>query len=130
MNDVQQKIIDSLTRINEMKSEDEDKMDTVVLNHTLKKKPSNKKKILEIDGIQSTCRVTYNRDTNSIKNNVYPDCDRKKGVPVEMKSTSIDRAKKETSRYGPFREKEADPGVMKNQEKKRQKWLKNKEYLK
>ena len=38
-------------------------------------------------------------------------------VVVILWSTTIDRAKKETSRYGPFREKEAGPGIIKKSRK-------------
>ena len=80
------------------------------------------------EGIQSTCCITYDRDTNTIKNNVYPDCDRTKGVPVDMQTTTIPRAKKETSIYGPFRQKEVDSGIIRSQEAKHQRWLNNNEY--
>ena len=36
-----------------------------------------------------------------------------------MKTTKIRRAKQVTSRYEPFREKEADAGIIKSQEAKR-----------
>ena len=49
--EVQQDVVDSLTLINDMKSQDSKKMDMVVLKHALRKKPSSKKEILHIDGI-------------------------------------------------------------------------------
>ena len=55
-----------------------------------------------IDHIQSTCSVTYQRDTNCIKNQVYPDIDRSKGIICEVNAQTkkkINRKKKRGSKY-------------------------------
>ena len=72
--------------------------------------------------------MTYRKDTNSIKNQIYPDIDRSKGVPVPMVTTRERRKNTENKRYKTFKQKQQKPTIIKAQSEKRKKWLSVKEY--
>ena len=73
--DVEIAIKENVEEVNGSKDDDEAKMNMVVFEHDVTANRTNRKKLFEIDGIQSTCCITFNRDTNTVVNNVYPDID-------------------------------------------------------
>ena len=91
-----------------------------------------KKKIFKIDGIQSTCCVTYNRDSNSIVNNVFPDVDRNKVIPCPVNSdtlcTVVRASNVNTKKYREFQEAEESPDIIERQEAKRKSWREQKQF--
>ena len=126
-------IRDNLNEINASKTDDQEKMNMVVIKHTTRTKRSNYKKVFKIDGIQSTCCVTWNRDTNTIVNNIFPDVDRTKGVPCPVnKNTilSIERTNATTKKYRAFCDAEEGPDIIERQQSKRETWLKMEKYWK
>jgi hypothetical protein len=86
------------------------------------------KKVLEIEGIQSTCCVTYSRESDSIKNQIFPDIDRTKGVPVPKNVKTKTRQNTTNPRYASLKNSDTKCSIITSQEAKRQEWLKNKSF--
>ena len=79
-----------------------DKVEMFVRKVPIRMQRSTNTDVFMIDHIQSTCCVTYQRETNSIKNQVFPDIDRNKGIPCEVNRETkkkIKRNKKTGSKY-------------------------------
>ena len=60
--------------------------------------------------LQSSCYISYNRDTDSVVNNIFPDIDRHKGIPCPVNSktlSTVERKNIRTQKYRKFTEKDA-----------------------
>ena len=88
-------------------------------------------KVFDIEGIQSTCCVAYNRAKNEVRNCILPSNDRTKGVlcPVNRDAVrSKDRPKKRSTKYKNFQEPIVKPNIIQRQQAQREKWLKSNDF--
>ena len=91
---------------------------------------TQKRLLRSVDAIQSTCCVTYQRNTDTN----LPDMDRSKGVPVPViKGETLlkkDRPNREYTRYKEWETADVNCDIIQQQEAKRQEWLQIEKYWK
>ena len=123
-------IVENQQEINEAKDDDDAKMHLVVIEYDLStRKRRPKKKVFKIDGIQSTCCITYNRNSESVVNNIYPDVDRCKGIPCPIDNSTVCKVARSSlysTKYKNFEDADAKIDVIERQKKKVEGWLKTK----
>jgi len=98
----------------------------IIRKHNLRTKIAKKKEDFVVDAVQSTCAITYDRETDMIINHISPDKPWNKGItcPVNRNTRfKKDRTSTRTSQYQIYEEKEVKPDIIERQEAVRQRWL-------
>ena len=86
-----------------------------ISRHNLVKERAKEKKMIRVDGIQSSCGITYWVEKDEIRNHVYPDNDRSRGRLEPKKIVIAPRKRTHVPRYKEVEEEIASVTIIERQ---------------